>query len=174
MGAVIVSAQLTLDGVMDQVEKWFIDKGTHEDHGLAQILAADALLLGRETYEVLSVVWPRSEGTLADRINSMPKFVASTTLAGPLGWHAELLDGPVEESVARLRGDRVLLSYGCGRLAHDLARAGLVDEFQFYVHPTVLGSGVRVFGGRPIDLEPVSTTAFSSGVTLLTYRPRRT
>jgi dihydrofolate reductase len=170
MGAVIVSAQLTLDGVMDQIEDWFIDTGTHEEHGLAQIMAADALVLGRETYEALAVAWARSQGVLADRINSMPKFVASRTLHGPLRWNAQLLDGPVEESVARLRDDTVLLSYGCGGLAHDLARAGLVDEFQFYVHPAVLGSGVRVFGGRRIGLEPISTTAFSSGVTLLTYR----
>jgi dihydrofolate reductase len=171
MGAVIVSAQLTLDGVMDQIEEWFIDTGTHEDHGLAQIMAADALLLGRETYEDLAVAWAKSEGVLADRINSMPKFVASRVLRGPLHWNAQLLDGPIEESVARLRADSLLLSYGCGGLAHDLARAGLVDEFQFYVHPAVLGSGLRLFGGRRIELEPVSTTAFSSGVTLLTYRP---
>jgi dihydrofolate reductase len=170
MGKIVTSAQMTLDGVLDQIETWFISAGEHEDHGYAEIMAADALLLGRETYEGLSTVWPKSEGLLADRINAMPKFVASTTLAGPLRWNATLLRNPVEAEVAELRTHTNLLSYGCGRLAYDLARAKLLDELQFYVHPTVLGNGVRIFAGKTVALKASGATFFPSGVTLLSYR----
>ncbi len=122
MGKVIVSTQMTVDGVIDQTDGWFMAEGEHEEHGFDQLLAADALLLGRKTYEGLAAVWPNITDThgFADRMNSLPKFVASRTLEEPLRWNATLIKGDLAERVPELRRQHGgnLLSYGCGELAY--------------------------------------------------------
>jgi dihydrofolate reductase len=180
MGRLIVSAQMTTDAVMDQNEGWFDPAREAEHYGLDQLRAADALLLGRETYEFFSSVWPKmtgDPGSFAERINSIPKFVASRTLNGPLTWNASLIQSDVTERVAELKRQYPgnLLSYGCGELAHYLASHGLVDEVRFWLHPVVWGDGLRPFhaGKPPVRMRLIGATTFSSGVVLLSYEPLR-
>jgi dihydrofolate reductase len=176
MGRLIVSTQLTVDGLIE-VGDWFKPEGEHETHGsFDQLFAADAMLLGRKTYEGLASVWPTmtDDRGFADRVNSMPKYVASTTLDTPLEWNATLIKGGLAEAVPELkrhhRGN--LVSYGCGELAYNLVKLGLVDEIRFWVNPSVFGGGARPFhGAAPIPLELLSTATYRSGVALLCYRP---
>jgi dihydrofolate reductase len=180
VGRLIVSAQMTADGVMDQNDGWFDPTLESEQYGVDQLRAADALLLGRETYEFFSTVWPRMTGDpggFAERMNSLPKFVASRTLDGPLTWNATLIQGDVAERVAELKRQYPgnLLSYGCGELARYLADHGLVDEVRFWLHPVVWGGGLRPFqaGKPPVRMRLVGATTFSCGVVLLSYQPLR-
>ena len=175
MGRLIVSTQMTMDSVMDQIEGWFDPEAESEQHGLEELRAASALVLGRETYEFLSAYWPGREGTYAELVNPIPKFVASRTLREPLTWNARLLGPDVPEAVTALKAELPghLLSYGCGALANDLARHGLVDEVRFWLHPVVWGDGVRPFhaGDLPVRLRLIAATTFSAGVVRLAYAP---
>ena len=145
----------------------------HHRYAVALLDETDALLLGRKTYEGLRDFWPKQTGEIADRINSRPKYVASRTLEEPLTWNASLIKGDLAEGVARLkqqhRGN--LISFGCGELAFELVRLGLVDEVHFWVDPAVWGSGDRAFHGRQVRLQLIAATVFDSGVALLYYRP---
>jgi len=146
---------------------------------LEQFLVADAMVLGRRTYEGLAAVWPQltddpTLGLFADRLNSMPKYVASRTLRGPLAWNATLLEGDLAESVTALkeRHQGTLIVSGAGELAHALTAQGLVDEFWFWVSPYLWHAGPRIFDGvRPIRLQLIGSTTFPSGVLRLAYRP---
>lgn len=175
MGRLIVSAQVTVDGVMDQLEGWFNAEDESAHAGLEQLQAADALVLGRETYQVLSKVWPDTEGAYADLINPIPKYVASRTLAGPLTWNSTLLGENVAEAVATLKAEvpGQLVTYGCGELANHLARRGLVDEIRLWLHPVIWGAGVRAFhaGQLPVPMRLISATTFASDVVQLSYQP---
>jgi dihydrofolate reductase len=177
VGQLIVSCGMTVDGVIDQTDKWFIPSGSHEDQSRTQLFEADALVLGRITYEGLARVWPTisDDRGFADRINSMPKHVASRTLSGPMRWNATLIEGEVSARVSELKQEQNLVVYGCGELALTLARAGLVDEIRLSIYPTVLRTGARLFyGDDAIKLNLVSTTMYDSGVVMLTYRPELT
>lgn len=180
MGRLIVSAQMTADAVMDQNDRWFDPQRDSEHYGADQLRAADALLLGRETYEFFSTVWPKMTGDpggFADRINSMPKYVASRTIEEPLPWNASLIKGDVAERVGelkrRLPGN--LLSYGFGELAHHLAGHGLIDEVRLWLHPVLWGDGLRPIkdGRTPVRMRLVGATTFSSGVVCVSYEPLR-
>lgn len=176
MGKLIISTHITVDGVIGpDPSAWAILEGEGERHKFDQLLAADAFLLGRKVYEGLAGAWPgmTDDTGFAERVNSLPKYVASRTLQGPLDWNASLIEGDLAESVAGLkrqhRGN--LLSFGCGELAYELAAQGLADEVHFWVNPAVWGSGDRAFHGRQVRLQQIASTAFESGITLLTYRP---
>ena len=177
MGHLVVSAHMTLDGVIDHNDEWF--DGPGEDSGRSafdELFAADAVLLGRKTYEGLAAYWPTSTDTsgFASRLNSLPKYVASRTLSEPLTWNATLITADVGDYVAELKQQYGgnLLSYGCGGLAHDLVERGLVDEVCLWVHPVVFGEGARPFhGAPPVWLQLTSTTMFRAGLVLLSYKP---
>jgi dihydrofolate reductase len=175
MGRLIVSAQVTLDGVMDQLEGWFDPGDRSAEHGLEQLRAADAVILGRETYEFLSDYWPRAEGAYADLMIPIPKYVASRTVQEPLKWNSRLLGPDVAGAVAALKAEHPgqLVSYGCGELANDLARRGLVDEVRLWLHPVVWGQGVRAFhaGELPVRMSLIGATTYESGVVRLSYQP---
>jgi dihydrofolate reductase len=146
------------------------------------LFASDALLLGRETYEVFATTWPArtaaddgpGEAGFIDRINSLPKFVASTTLQEPLTWNATLIKGDVAKEVAKLKqqpGQDVLM-FGCGELARTLMPHGLIDEYRFWVYPVIAGEGTRLFGGgSKATLKLVDTKMFSAGFAILTCQP---
>jgi dihydrofolate reductase len=173
MGRLIVSTQMTIDGVIEDGE-WYVAGGDDKGVGREQLRDASALLLGRKTYERLAAYWSPSEGEWANLINPMPKYVASRTLDGPLEWNSTLLEGDATDAVARLKAELPsdLLMYGCGELARSLLAASLIDELRIGVHPAVWGSGERLFLGEAQDrLRLLGSEAFDSGVTLLRYAP---
>jgi dihydrofolate reductase len=141
MRRLIVTVYASLDGVIDgegnaALETWQLPFADEEFERRAeqQLDTCDALLLGRRTYQGFAETWPTMAGDngIADRLNSLPKHVASTTLTEPLAWNATLLKGSVPGAVAELKrasGGDILL-YGCGDLAYTLARHGLIDEVQ--------------------------------------------
>ena len=174
MGKLVVSTQMTIDGVIDQTDRWFDGNADSNRLNLEELRAADALLLGRITYEGLARVWPTMDDGVgfAELINPMPKYVASRDYDKAMQWNATLIEGDLIEQVGRLKLDKNLVVYGCGELALTLARAGLVDAIRLGVHPTVFRNGTRLFfGDDPIKLELVSATGFESGFVELVYRP---
>jgi dihydrofolate reductase len=139
----------------------------------------DALLFGRRTWQVMAGAWPgRAGDPFADRMNEIPKYVASRTLSeGDLGWNNTTLlpaDGVVE-AVADLRAQdgRDIQVMGSASLARDLITRDLVDEYRLMIEPIVLGGGKSIFpaDGTARPLELVSTTTSSTGVQICTYRP---
>jgi dihydrofolate reductase len=185
MRKVVVEVYTSLDGVIQPLD-WMPPSETgREERGKYardQLFESDALLMGRETYEIFANTWPSrtaaddglGEAGFIDRINSLPKFVASRTLKEPLSWNATLIKGDVAKEVARLKqqpGQNILM-YGCGELARTLMQHDLIDEYRFWVYPVVVGDGTRLFGGRSkATLKLVDTKTFSAGFAILTCRP---
>jgi dihydrofolate reductase len=141
---------------------------------LASLRAADYFLLGRVTYEVLAKAWGATRGNpYMDRLQEIPKLVASTTLRGPLAWNASVIDGDVVAAVTRLKqedGGNIEV-YGSATLNQALWRHDLIDEFRVAVHPVVLGHGTTLFPspGVPVTLRLAGCQARESGVVGLTY-----
>ncbi|MBA2313400.1 MAG: dihydrofolate reductase family protein [Actinobacteria bacterium] len=142
-------------------------------HGL--LFASDALLLGRKTYEGFAEAWPARTGDdYSDRINSLPKYVASTTLQKTT-WNATLIKDVVAGEVAKLKEQTgpSILKFGTGELDHTLMQHNLVDEFHFWLFPVVAGSGQRLFEGiDTMHLKLVDKTTFNSGIVVLKYSPK--
>jgi dihydrofolate reductase len=172
MGELVISNAMTVDGVIDGFE-WYVSEGEHEDAARQKLAEAEAALVGRKTYEGLAGYWPSQEGPWADLVNPLPKVVASRTLSEPLEWNARLLDGELGEATRALKADLDgdLIVWGCGELARDLLREGVVDELRFWVHPLVRGEGARPFLGERVPVRLLESTPFDSGVTLLRYEP---
>jgi dihydrofolate reductase len=186
MGRVVITEFLSLDGVME-------DPGGAEGfrHGgwsfkfsdpegmkfkLDEQMEAEVLLLGRVTYEGFAKAWPdrTDDAGFAEKMNSMPKYVASTTLTD-LQWNnSKLLEGEVPAAVARLREEvpGVILVAGSRTLAQTLLAHNLVDELRLMVFPVVLGSGKRLFGETEdaLNLELAACQQLNSGTLILTYR----
>lgn len=175
MGKLIATTQATIDGVVDPVAEWVSADGEHGDHSFERQAKSAGLVLGRKTYEGLAGYWPSQSGKWADMVNPIPKYVGSNTLSGDLEWNATLLDGDLDEAIAKLKDetDGDLFTHGSGEFAHALAERGLVDLFEVYVNPLVWGEGnVHVLGDRgTIRLELDDVKRFDSGVVLLTYHP---
>ena len=153
-GQVVAVEYLTLDGVAQdpgpsgdfEHRGWTVPYWNDEllKYQSDLLFASDALLLGRVTYEEFVAAWPlRSGDPFIDRMNSLPKFVASKTLKGPLQWNATLLEGDVADEVAKLKqqSDQNLPIYGSGALIGTLMQRNLIDIYQLMLYPIVLGSG---------------------------------
>jgi dihydrofolate reductase len=188
MGKIVVTEFISLDGVIE-------DPGGSEDfkHGgwsfefsrgdegdkfkLDETMESEALLLGRVTYEGFAEAWPsrKDEAGFADKFNSMPKYVVSSTLENPDWNNSTVLKGDVVEEVAglkeRLEGDVVV--HGSVQLAQTLIENDLVDELRLMMFPVVLGSGKRLFGetSDKKTLRLADSKAVGDGVALLVYRP---
>ncbi len=175
MGTLIATTQATLDGVIDPVGEWVQPEGDHGEYSFERQAASSGLVLGRKTYEGLAGYWPNETGKWADMVNSMPKYVGSTTLSGELGWNATVLDGDLETSVPKLKDevDGDLFMHGSGEFAYALAEKGLIDVYEIYVNPLVWGNGnLHVLGDRgTIRMTLEDVKRFNSGVVLLTYLP---
>jgi dihydrofolate reductase len=187
---VIVSEFVSLDGVMEAPERWTLQFASEEQqrYKFDELAAADALLLGRTTYQGFAAAWPgmmdqyegphRAElGQYADMMNGYPKHVASTTLQEPLEWNNSTLIGAnVAEGVSNLKrqeGKDILL-FGSGELVNTLMGQDLVDEYRLMIFPVVLGSGKRLFGDGSATtkaLRLANTKRFASGVVVLSYEP---
>jgi dihydrofolate reductase len=182
MGRLVVNNAMTVNGAFEapvpEPGGWLVLDADSNQVSLEQFLVADAIVLGRKTYEGLAAVWPQlagdaTLGVFADRLNTMPKYVASRTLREPLEWNATLLKGDLVESVTAIKERHgLLIVSGAGELAHALITLGLVDEFWFWVSPYLWPAGPRIFDGvGPVRLELIGATTFGSGVLRLAYRP---
>jgi dihydrofolate reductase len=192
MGKIALSQNTSLDGVMQspgptdvpfKYRGWAVDfegdrEGARFDYeeevGFEQAQNADALLLGRVTYEAMQASWPTVEGELADRLNQLPKYVVSSTLTDP-AWNATVLGDDWPEEAARLREelDGDLLVYGSRRLSQALIGMGLVDELRLLVYPLLLGAGDHLFGETQdkIALRLVESRSLVGGVVSMVYAP---
>lgn len=139
MGRLIINNAMTVNGAFEapspEPDGWLVLDTDSQGASLEMLRAADAMVLGRKTYEGLAAVWPQLGDVpgfevYAERINSMPKYVASRTLSGPLEWNSTLLEGDLTDSVSSLKGKHSgnLIVSGAGELARDLLAHGLVDE----------------------------------------------
>jgi dihydrofolate reductase len=195
MGRVVVNNSVTVDGVMQAPGRPDEDRrGGFAHGGWAQpyadevmgkvmgegIAKAPSLLLGRRTYEDFASVWPSmpADNPFTSIMNGFRKYVASTTLTGPLEWNnSSLLAGDAVDAVAALKRDPEtdLVILGSGELVQSLMRHDLIDEYVLLVHPLVLGTGRRLFpdGGPPASLRLVSAVATTTGVVIATYQPVR-
>ncbi len=186
MGRIVVTEFVSLDGVMEDpggAESFKYGGWTFEinrgDEGdkfkLDEALSAEALLLGRVTYEGFAAAWPSREGEFADKFNAMPKYVVSSTLEEPEWNNSTVLKGDVAEEVAKLKReqDGDIYVHGSARLVQTLVDRDLVDELRLMVFPVVLGSGKRLFGEtsdkKPLRL--VDSKVVGDGVAILIYEP---
>ena len=185
MGNVVVSQFISLDGVVEDpggAEEfdrggWAFefDRGPEGDKfKLDEVMASEALLLGRVTYEAFAKAWPSRSGDFAGKFNGMPKYVVSTTLKDPEWNNSTVIDGDIAEAVAELKRDvaRDILVNGSVQLVRALTEHGLVDEYRLMVFPTILGAGKRLFGEtshatalRLVDAKPAGETL------ILIYEP---
>lgn len=177
MRKVIVSTQVSLDSVQEDPQLFVFDYFNEEimDYSKEQLFNSDALVMGRVTYEGFAEAWSTRTGDdFSDRMNSLPKYVASRTLQEPLRWNAHLLKGDVAKAVAKLKDQsgQDILQFGLGELTHTLIQQGLVDELRFLVFPVAVGRGQRIF--ETFDktaLKLLQTKTFKTGVVALHYQP---
>jgi dihydrofolate reductase len=176
MGKVVAVEYVTLDGVFEE-PSWSGPYFNEELSGWqAENLAeADALLLGRRTYEGFKAAWPQMEAQTGDfgvRMNTMPKHVATTTLETP-EWNATFLRGEVADEVAKLRaGSGTLLINGSATLVNYLTRHNLIDEYRIMIFPVVQGEGRKLWDdGTKIALSLTSSWKTTTGVEVVTYVP---
>ncbi|HEV8649773.1 MAG TPA: dihydrofolate reductase family protein [Actinomycetes bacterium] len=186
MGRIVVTEFVSLDGVME-------DPGGSEDfeHGgwvfetnrgeegdkfkLDEALESEALLLGRVTYEGFAESWPSRDGEFADKFNSMPKYVVSSTLREPEWNNSTLLKGDVVEEVSKLRqgADGDIVVHGSAQLVQTLVEHDLVDELRLMVFPVVLGTGKRLLGDTSGKkrLRLADSKTVGDGIAILIYKP---
>ena len=185
MATIAVTEFISLDGVVEdpggaedfKYGGWTfqIERG---DEGnafkLEETMATEALLLGRVTYEGFAEAWPTREGEFADKFNSMPKYVVSSTLEAPEWNNTTVLRGAPAEAVARLKGeqDGNVVVHGSAQLVQTLLEHDLVDELRLMLFPVVLGQGKRLFGETSDKraLELVESKTVGDGVVILIYR----
>ena len=178
MRRIKLAIYVSLDGVVEN-PAWTGPFWNDELSNLQKdyLFSSEALLLGRVTCEGFAAAWPTMEGTgeFGERMNAMPKYVASRTL-GEAEWNATIIEGDLATEVAKLKEQpgQDLLIYGSGDLVDELSRHGLIDEYRLMIHPVVVGSGKRLFNGLPTTtLRLVDTTVTGTGVAVLTYTTDR-
>jgi dihydrofolate reductase len=186
MGRIVVTEFVSLDGVMEapgggedfKHGGWTfeIDRGEEGDKfKLDEALEAEALLLGRVTYEGFAAAWPTVEGEFADKFNSMPKYVVSSTLDGAEWNNSTVLEGDVVAEVSALRQelDGDIVVHGSAQLVQTLLEHELVDELRLMVFPIVLGTGKRLFGDASDKkrLRLASSKTVGDGIAILVYEP---
>jgi dihydrofolate reductase len=185
MKDLIITENITLDGVVEATDNWFgpagspseVDQSDHERAIREQREAADAFLVGRVTYEQMRSYWPQQTDDttgITDYLNKVNKYVVSSTLRDPQWDPTTVLRGAVDEEIRKLKAlpGRDIVVTGSIALAHALIAAELVDEFRLFVYPVVVGRGRRLFpdGTSLTTLHPAENRQFRSGVTLLRYR----
>lgn len=184
MGRIVVTEYISIDGVIEapggeedyEHVGWVFEFERGEEGQKFkddETLGSAALLLGRITYETFALAWPTFEGKVADKMNSMPKYVISKTLADPEWNNTTVLRGDLIEEATALKqkvdGDIVI--HGSAQLARALFAAGLVDELRLMVYPLVLGSGKKLFDGdgKKMRMPLRDANTVGDGITILTY-----
>src|SRR5262245_10222437 len=184
MGKIVISENVSLDGVVQDPAGdegfsrggWVGQIAAREEVAkvaLDEALGAEALLLGRRSYEWLAARWPSRSGELADRLNSLPKYVVSSTLEDPDWNNSTVLQGEVVKEVSKLKQelDREIVVAGSFKLLRTLMEHDLGDELRLKIFPVVLGAGERLFG-ETSDKKPmrlVHTQTLADGIAYLTY-----
>jgi dihydrofolate reductase len=184
MGRIVVTEFVSLDGVVEAPGggedfkhggwSFEISRGDEGDaFKLEETMSSTALLLGRKTYEGFAAAWPSRDGEFADKFNSMPKYVVSSTLRNPEWNNTTVLEGDVLHAVAKLNeqlnGDIVV--HGSPQLVQTLLEHDLIDELRLMVYPVVLGSGKRLWG-ETSDKKPLRLTeskTVGDGVSIIVY-----
>ncbi len=189
MGRIVISENVSLDGVIQDpagVEGFRLGgwvgriggQGREEAATVAldEALGAEAFLLGRRSYEFLASRWPSRSGPLADRLNSLPKYVVSSTLEAPVWNNTTVLKGDVIEEVSKLKQeiDGEIVVAASFQLWHTLMEHDLVDELRLMIYPVVLGAGKRLFG-ETSDKKPVRLVSIRTvdDLALVTYETVR-
>jgi len=188
MGKIVITENVSLDGVIQDPTGeegtsfggWFDQIGDEDRAAWAELLLAEArsseaLLLGRRSYEYFAGRWPQRSGEWADRLNSLPKYVVSSTLEDP-GWNnSTVLTGDVVKAVSTLKQEVSgnIVVNASGRLVSTLIEHDLVDELRMIVYPYVLGGGARLFVDNDVarTLRLLEARTLGTGLVLLTYRP---
>jgi dihydrofolate reductase len=186
MGKIVVTTNISLDGVVQDPDGeegfrlggWFGEFGGKDLQGWAQVEAeeavgAQALLLGRRSDEWFASRWSSRDGAWADKLNSMPKYVVSSTLADPKWSNSTVIKGDVVSEVSKLKQEisGEILVYASYQLVRTLIEHDLVDEFRLVIFPVVLGAGERLFG-ETSDKKPMrllNVTTIGDGLAFVTY-----
>jgi len=189
MGRIVISENVSLDGVIQdpagvegfRLGGWVGRIGSQGREMVAKVavdeaVGAEAFLLGRRTYEFLAARWPSRSGPLAERLNSLPKYVVSSTLEAPTWNNTTVLKGDVIDKVSKLKQeiDGVIVVAASFQLWHTLMEHDLVDELRLMIYPVVLGAGERLFG-ETSDRKPMRlvSTRTVDDLALLTYETVR-
>ena len=186
MGRIVVTEFVSLDGVVEapgggedyKHGGWSFEIERGEEGNkfkLEETMAAEALLLGRVTYEGFAAAWPSRDGEFADKFNNMPKYVVSSTLTDPEWNNTTVLTGDLAEAVGKLKQeqDGDIVVHGSPRLVQGLIEHDLVDEYRLMTYPVILGSGKRLFGetADKKTLRLVDSKTVGDGVLILVYEP---
>ena len=184
MGRIVVTEFISLDGVIEapgggedyKHAGWSFEIGRGEEGDqfkLDETMSSAALLLGRRTYEGFAAAWPERDGEFADRFNTMPKYVVSSTLRDPQWTNSTVLSGDVVDEITKLKReqDGDIVVHGSAQLVQSLIENDLVDELRLMVFPVVLGSGKRLFGETTDKkrLQLASSTVVGDGVAIQVY-----
>ena len=186
MGKIIVSENVSLDGVVQDPTGeegfrhggWFGQVGDKDREEWAKValdeaVGAEAFLVGRRSYEFLATRWPSRRGELADRLNSMPKYVISSTLVDPQWNNSTVLKGEVLDEVSKLKQglDGEIVVPASGQLVRTLMEHDLIDELRLIVYPFVLGVGDRLFGetSDKKSIRPINTRIVGDSLVYLSY-----
>jgi dihydrofolate reductase len=184
MGRIVVTEFISLDGVIEapgggedyRYGGWTfeIDRGDEGNQfKLDETMSSAALLLGRRTYEGFAAAWPERDGEFADKFNTMPKYVVSSTLRDPEWTNSTVLSGDVVDEITKLKKeqDGDIVVHGSAQLVQSLIENDLVDELRLMVFPVVLGTGKRLFGETTDKkrLRLSSSTVVGDGVAIQVY-----
>jgi dihydrofolate reductase len=179
MRRIINSTYVSLDGLIEHLERWhfeYLDDATNKFEW-DQLAASDALLMGRRTYEGFAEVWPSQTGEFADKINSIKKYVASTTLEKADWTNSVVITGDLVEEVSKIKQQpgQDILMYGFGPVAQTLLQHGLLDEVRLWVFPIFVGMGspsdLLFREGNTSRMKLVDTKTLGSGIVILSYQP---
>jgi dihydrofolate reductase len=183
MRKLVVTENITLDGVIDASEGWFAPSGQKDvdqsdpiEALREQSNAADAVLLGRVTFEEMRGFWPLQTDDktgVTDYLNNVEKYVVSSTMKDPQWRRSTVLSGNVQDNIGELKGreGKDIVVTGSITLVHELIASGLVDEYRLFVYPVVMGRGARLFddGTNVAKLRLVECRPFRSGIVLTRY-----
>ena len=180
MRKLVESTFVSLDGSIENPQNWSPPYWDDEHRGYATKLLwdADALLLGRKTYEGFAEAWPPRAGAdeFTDRMNAIPKYVASSTLEeSDMTWNATVLQGDTVEAIRKLKDDDggTLRTFGTGELDRTLLENRLVDEYHFWYFPVLAGGGQRLIDGIEMThLDLLDTATFESGIVVHVLGPK--